>query len=96
MKPYPSRNLDESKRIFNYRLSRARRIVENVFGILTCRFGVLKHAIPLEPEKVENAVLACCALHNFLRTKKTTNPDYMGPGMVDEEDTQTGTVSHGF
>lgn len=51
-KPYPSRNLNQNKRIFIYRLSRARRIVENVFGILTCRFGVFKQAKPLEPEKV--------------------------------------------
>lgn len=51
IKPYPSRNLDHNRRIFNYRLSRGRGIVENVFGILTCRFGVFKQAIPLEPEK---------------------------------------------
>ena len=37
-KPYPFWALFYEKRTFNYRLSRARRIVENPFGILTNRF----------------------------------------------------------
>ena len=34
MKPYAKNELDNSKRIFNYRLSRFRRCSENAFGII--------------------------------------------------------------
>ena len=38
MKPYRQRNLNMKNRIYNYHLNRARRIVENAFGIMSARF----------------------------------------------------------
>lgn len=70
LKPYSSRGLSVERRIFNYRLSRARRVVENAFGILANRWRILLTNINLSPEKVQNIVLACCVLHNFLIMKK--------------------------
>ena len=65
IKPYPHKKLDKSKCIFNCRLSRARRVVENAFGILANRFRVFLTTINLDHQKV-NDILAACCLHNVL------------------------------
>lgn len=83
MKPYPSRNLTIEQLIFNYRLSRARRIVENAFGILANRFRVFLSPILLSPVNAEKVVLCSCALHNYLRIKSPTR--YTPPGSLDME-----------
>ncbi|KAJ8929035.1 hypothetical protein NQ314_018304 [Rhamnusium bicolor] len=62
------------QRIFNYRLSRARCIVENTFGILANRFRILLNVIPLKSNKAKVVTQVCVALHNFLR--KESNLQY--------------------
>lgn len=37
LKPYRYMHLDQEQKIFNYRLSRAKRVVKNSFGILASR-----------------------------------------------------------
>ncbi|XP_068121714.1 putative nuclease HARBI1 [Hyperolius riggenbachi] len=93
LKPFPQRTLNYERKIFNYRLSRARRIVENAFGILANRFRVLHTAINLRMDKIDVVVYACCMLHNFLRRRHGLQ--YMPPNSVDQEDLELGTVIPG-
>ncbi|XP_069813762.1 uncharacterized protein [Dendropsophus ebraccatus] len=67
LRPYPRRELDTRKRIFNFRLSRARRVVECTFGIMTSQWRVLTTTIKLDVQTVDNIIKACCVLHNFTR-----------------------------
>jgi len=86
MKPYRGvYNKGTNQRIFNYRLSRSRRVVENVFGIMSSVFRVLRKPILLSPEKTTNVVMACVLLHNFLRKSKSSNSLYSPIDMFDTE-----------
>lgn len=87
LKPYPGVHGKGSKeRIFNYRLSRARRVVENVFGIMSSVFRVLRKPMLLQPEKVSLVTMTCVILHNFLRRSKTSSSRYTPPGTFDVEE----------
>lgn len=70
MRPFPKRRLNNERRIYNYRHSRARRIVECAFGMLTKKFRVLENSMLLGPEKATSITLACCILHNLIREKE--------------------------
>lgn len=93
LKPYPRDKLNKDTRIFNYRLSRARRVVENTFGIMASRFRVLQTAINLNIENIDTIVLTCCALHNFLR--KMCPQSYTTPDVLDRENIEDGSVTLG-
>ncbi len=67
MKPYSRRGLDIAERTFNYRLSRARRVVENAFGLLVQVWRCLLKTQDLQPNKCAVVTLTCCVLHNLLR-----------------------------
>ena len=96
LKPYTGSHAPNSKeRIFNYRLSRARRTSENAFGILTQRFRVLTKPMELEPEKARLVTLACCYLHNYLRKSTTSRKYYTPPNSVDTAD-ENGHVKKGL
>lgn len=89
MKPYPFRNQPAPNRVYNYRLSRARRIVENVFGVMANRFRVLRKPICLRPENVKTIVKTICVLHNFAMMRKSSAQIYAPPGTFDTEKENT-------
>lgn len=86
MKPYAgSHEEGTTKRIFNYRLSRARRVVENVFGILCVIFRIFRTPIALELANAEVVVMGCVYLHNFLRRNSQSRSLYTPHGTFDSE-----------
>ena len=68
MKPFTATPLEQDEWFFNFRLSRAKRFVENAFGILANRWGCLLTTLRQEPQNVVIMMNACIALHNMLRT----------------------------
>jgi hypothetical protein len=67
MRPYPrSGQLDIGKKIFNYRLSRARRIVESAFGMLANRWRIYRKPIIANVSNARKIIQATVALHNFI------------------------------
>ena len=67
MRPYPGRNLPIDEKVFNYRLSRARRVVENAFGIMSAKWRVFRRPMGVSPQNAELVVKAACCLHNYVR-----------------------------
>ena len=81
MKPYPGKNLSFEERIFNYRLSRARRTIENTFGVMAAKWRIFRRPIKAKPLKIENIIKSCVCLHNYLRL--TDGARYTPSGFVD-------------
>ena len=72
-RPFPrGRNVARMPRphqVFNYHLSRARRIVENTFGILAQHFHIYNTRMWYSEHTVVKIVKTTCVLHNYLRGK---------------------------
>lgn len=64
-----------------YRLSRARRCIENSFGIICSRWRVLARTMQISPDRAQKVIAACCVLYNYLMTNST--PTYCPDGYAD-------------
>ena len=86
MKPYPKEVLGLKERIYNYRLSRARRTIENAFGIAASRFRIFRRPIIARVHVVVNITKSVVALHNYLMAGKdfhSGNSRYCPSGYAD-------------
>lgn len=66
LRPYARKNFTQATRIFNYRLTRARRMVECTFGILANKWRIFHSPIDVNPDFCDSIIKACCVLHNFV------------------------------
>lgn len=95
MKPFPGAQKKNSKeRVFNYRLSRAHRVSENAFGIISSVYHILRRPMLLQPERATMVVLAVLYLYNYLG-KSNSKSVYNPPGALDSECSTTGEINPG-
>ena len=76
--------------MFNYTLSRARRTLENSFGILAARWRIFRRPTKASTETVDNIIKAGIGLHNYLRL--TENARYTPMGFIDSGDSSGNIV----
>lgn len=96
MKPYPRLQAaaDKTMSIFNYRLSRSRRVVENAFGLLSQKFRIFLTPIQLNVKTCEHLVTSACILHNIMidaRGVSDDDPPLSGLQSVSISDSLTAT-----
>lgn len=64
--PWSGKNLPAHKDCFNYWLSSARVHIEQAFGVLVGRWGILWRSLRVSVDKASQIALVCCKLHNFI------------------------------
>lgn len=69
LRPFGGKYLDVKKRVFNYRLCRARRYIECSFGILANKWRIFYRPLDVKLDLAESIVRTCCLLHNFVRDR---------------------------
>ena len=57
------------------RLTRARRLSENAFGIYVSQWRIFERLILTDPETTEEIIKGTCVLHNFLRVQRDIGND---------------------
>ena len=78
MKSYSRHSMSPKELIFNYRLPRARRVVENAFGLLAQRFRVMLSTCELIPENTRTVMKCCTTLYNLLLDRLPPPQDAVG------------------
>uniref|UniRef100_A0A915IF05 DDE Tnp4 domain-containing protein n=1 Tax=Romanomermis culicivorax TaxID=13658 RepID=A0A915IF05_ROMCU len=70
---------------------RARRIVENAFGIMCSQWQIFNRRIEGDPTTVDKIVKAVVCLHNYLKKNENSNGIYAPSSLIDREDANGDT-----
>lgn len=83
MRPFPENQSigNPTKEEFNYRLSRARRVTENTFGITNSLFPIFSRPFDIKCDEARNnLIISSCLLHNLIRNE---NEEYFSSHRVE-------------
>ncbi|KAH7708566.1 nuclease HARBI1-like protein [Aphelenchoides avenae] len=91
MKPFRQNGLTKERRIYNYRLSRGRRMIESTLSLLASKWRLLLRNIDTNPEHCDALIQAICCLHNYLVAEGEI---YTGTGEFDDIDADLPQAEH--
>ncbi|TKR57617.1 hypothetical protein L596_009962 [Steinernema carpocapsae] len=74
MKPFPG-STQPQEAIYNFRLSHARNVIENAFGILAGKWRILLKPIETDVKFADKIVASCIHLHNFVMDREREGQD---------------------
>lgn len=73
--PYSrSINMPYYEKVFNYRLSRARRQIECAFGTMVSKWKILEQPLDFKLETSELIIMSLICIHNFVITMELKLP----------------------
>jgi hypothetical protein len=97
MKPYAARKMSLREAVYNYRFSRARRVVENAFGILVARWRIFRQPLCGKLETADYIVLAAVCLHNFIiRSREREVRERHIPERFVDTERNNGSIQNGL
>ncbi|GJT91852.1 ALP1-like protein [Tanacetum coccineum] len=63
-----------AKELYNKKHSSARNVIERCFGLIKARWAILRDNSYHPIESMPRIIIACCLMHNFIRTEMTQDP----------------------
>ncbi|CAL5333481.1 unnamed protein product [Camellia sinensis] len=72
--------------LFNHRHSSLRNVIERTFGVLKQRFPLLRHMPRYDMVRQGPIVMACCVLHNWIRTVQEQDEFFDAEESSDEDE----------
>ena len=64
------------KEVFNYAHSSLRNVIERAFGVMKMKWRMLLSVPSYPAETQTHIIVACCALHNFMRLSGAFDSDF--------------------
>ncbi|GJT69560.1 ALP1-like protein [Tanacetum coccineum] len=63
-----------TKELYNMKHSSTRNVIERCFGLIKARWAILRDNCYHPIESMPRIIIACCLMHNFIRTKMSQDP----------------------
>jgi hypothetical protein len=68
---------ENSKELFNLRHASRRNVIERIFGVVKRKYSILKTPSEYSMATQSRIILACCTLHNFVRSMEGQSADIL-------------------